>query len=539
MPNPITNSLRLAKAGLVLTYYGVALFPPHLPTPWPVKLARIALLPLRAIGAIARLPFKQQNTAERLVTALTRLGPTYIKLGQFLSTRPDIIGKQLSADLSLLQDNLPPFSQAEAEAEVARQLGKPVAEIFTHFGPAIAAASIAQVHKARIRTSQGEKEGEQDVAVKILRPNIEKRFANDQAAYRFAARIIETFSKQARRLKPVSVVKTLDRTMAIELDLRLEAAALSELAENTKDDAKFRLPKPDWTLTTQRLLTTEWLDAVPIANLDKLRADGHDLESLGTHVLQTFLRQAMRDGFFHADMHPGNLMVDKDGNLIALDCGIMGRLGKREQRFLAQILHGFITGDYIAAARAHFEAGYVPNIHSVEEFAQGLRAIGEPIADKPATEVSMARFLGQLFEYTGLYDMQTRPELILLQKNLVLAEGVARTLNPELNMWRAAEPVVKEWLTRQLGPANKLKSMKEGLGAIDHFLDNLPAHLTNLEEDLEGLASVARALRGMDEASVTALLSGKSRRGGASAIAIWLIAAASITIAVLLFFTNI
>ncbi len=533
MPNPITNIVRLARAGLTMTYYGVALFPKHLPTPWPVKLLRILLLPVRGLGALIRAPFGHKTTSERLVEALTKLGPSYIKLGQFLATRPDIIGKELANDLSALQDNLPPFSQQEAIKEVERQLGKPLKDLFSDFSEPIAAASIAQVHKATLVTDNGKKQ----VAVKILRPDIEKRFANDQASYRFAAQIIEAFSKPARRLKPVEVVKTLDRIMTIELDLRLEAAALSELAENTKNDPKFSTPAPDWTRTTQRILTTQWIDATPIADIESLKQQGHDLPALGTHVLQSFLRQAMRDGFFHADMHPGNLMVDKDGTLIALDCGIMGRLKAKEQRFLAQILHGFVTGDYIVAAQAHFDAGYVPPIHSVEEFAQGLRAIGEPIADRPASEVSMARFLGQLFEYTAVYDMQTRPELILLQKNLVIAEGVARTLNPELNMWRAAEPVVKNWLTYELGPAAKLRKMTASLKAVDHFLDDLPTHLTHLEQDLDGLAALSRTLQNMDEDAIQRLLSGRSNISLSHRIAIWLIAFSLLAIAFYQYFS--
>ena len=533
MANPITNSLRLAKAGLTLTYYGVALYPKHLSPPWPIKLMRVLAFPFRALGAVLRAPFGHTSTADRLVTALTYLGPSYIKLGQFLATRPDIIGKNLAKDLSALQDKLPPFSQSEAIKEVERQLGKPINELFKEFGPPLAAASIAQVHKATIKDSTGK---DQHVAVKILRPNIEERFEKDQASYRFAAQLIEGFSKKARRLKPIDVVKTLDRTVTLELDLRLEGAALSELAENTKDDPKFRTPKPDWTRTTQRLLTTEWVSATPISNIEKLKQQGHDLTALGTHVLQTFLRQAMRDGFFHADMHPGNLMVEPDGTLVALDCGIMGRLKAKEQRFLAEILHGFVTGNYLKAAQAHFDAGYVPPIHSVEEFAQGLRAIGEPIADRPASEVSMARFLGQLFEYTAVYDMQTRPELILLQKNLVIAEGVARSLNPELNMWRAAEPVVKDWLTEQLGPKAKLQKMTEGAKAIDRFLDELPTHITHLEQDLDGLANLSRTLRAMDEDTLKRVMVGRSHPSLSHQVAVWLITLSLITIAIMLYF---
>lgn len=519
MANPITNTARLAKAGLVLTWYGVALFPSHIPAPWPVRLVRLLLLPFRALGALFRSPFKSRSTAERLVTALTKLGPTYIKLGQFLATRSDIIGKDLARDLSALQDNLPPFPQADAIREIERQLGKPITELFADFSEPIAAASIAQVHKATIREKDGTS---RHVAVKVLRPGIERRFRNDQDSFRFAARMIERFSPPARRLKPVDVVKTLDRTVTIELDLRLEAAALSELAENTRDDEKFRTPAVDWPRTTQRVLTTEWIDATPIANIAALKTADHDLISLGTHVLQTFLRQAMRDGFFHADMHPGNLFVDAAGNLVAIDCGIMGRLSDKEQTFLARILHGFVTGDYTEAAAAHFDAGYVPRIHSVEEFAQGLRAIGEPIADRPASEVSMARFLGQLFEYTAVYDMQTRPELILLQKNLVIAEGVARSLNPELNLWRAAEPVVKEWLTARLGPKAKAQKVITSLKAIDRALDDIPSHLATLEQNSDTLTRITTAIEGLDDRQLKALLTGNRQTALSTRLALWI-----------------
>lgn len=527
MANPITNIARLAKAGLTLTWYGVALFPQGIPAPWLVKLLRLVLSPFRLLGTIVRAPFKAKSTSQRLVEALTSLGPTYIKLGQFLATRSDIIGKELANDLSALQDNLPPFDQNLAVAEIERQLGKPIGSLFKKFGPPIAAASIAQVHKATIVDNGVERE----VAVKVLRPGIERRFHNDQDSFRFAAGIVEAISKPARRLHPVDVVKTLDRTVTIELDLRLEAAAIGELADNTKDDPKFEVPTVDWSRTTQRVLTTDWIDATPIAQVEKLKAEGHNLEALGSHVLQSFLRQAMRDGFFHADMHPGNLFIDKAGNLIAIDCGIMGRLTEKEQVFLAKIMHGFVTGNYVEAAQAHFDAGYVPDTHSVAEFAQGLRAIGELIADKPAHEISMAKFLGQLFEYTAVYDMETRPELILLQKNLVIAEGVARMLNPELNMWRAAEPVVKEWLEGRLGPKAKLKKMGESLKAVDRFLDRLPENLALLQENSEGLAKIAGIVQNMDSNQLQAFLSGQQKTPLSTRLALWVIALSIATIA--------
>ena len=303
---------------------------------------------------------------------------------------------------------------------------------FAEFGPPVAAASIAQVHKA-VAVENGVPPR---VAVKVLRPGIEKRFRRDLDSYFFAARQIERFHPPSRRLRPVAVVDTLAHSVEIEMDLRLEAAAISEMADNiAKDgnlpDGGFRVPTVDWRRTQKRVLTLEWIDGIPIADHAALRAAGFDLRALGLTVLRSFLRHAMRDGFFHADMHQGNLLVDRDGKVVAVDFGIMGRLGPMEQRFLAEILHGLITRDYQRAAAVHFEAGYVPAHHPVAVFAQAMRAIGEPIHGRTADEISMADLLGQLFAYTEVFDMQTRPELILLQKTMVVVEGVARSLDPE------------------------------------------------------------------------------------------------------------
>ena len=333
---------------------------------------------------------KRPNDA-RLSTALTSLGPSYIKLGQFLATRDDIIGRELAADLATLQDRLPPFSQDEARKAVEDALEAPIDTLFAEFGPPVAAASIAQVHKASVREPDG---ALKPVAVKVLRPGIEQRFNKDLDSYFFAARMIERFHPPSRRLRPEAVVETLAKSVAIEMDLRMEAAAISEMAENSKNDEGFRVPQVDWSRSARRVLTLEWIDGMPIADHDALRAQGHDLKALGARLMQTFLRHAMRDGFFHADMHPGNLFVDEEGRIVAVDFGIMGRLGLKERRFLAEILHGFITRNYRRVAEVHFEAGYVPRRHSVELFAQALRAIGEPIMDRPASEISMAQLLG-------------------------------------------------------------------------------------------------------------------------------------------------
>jgi ubiquinone biosynthesis protein len=330
------------------------------------------------------------------------------------------------------------------------------------------------------------------VAVKVLRPGVERRFHVDLAAFTFAAQHAENLSAEARRLRLVEVVDTLRRSVMVEMDFRLEAAALSEMAENTKDDPDFRVPAVDWDRTAKDVLTLEWIDATPLSDRARLVAKGFDLPRLARALIQTFLRHALHDGFFHADMHPGNLFVDDAGQLIAVDFGIMGRLGAKERLFLAEILHGFITRDYYRTAQVHFEAGYVPHSHSIEEFAQAIRAIGEPIHNRAAEDISMAKLLTLLFEVTGLFDMRTRPELLLLQKTMVVVEGVARSLDPKLDMWSTAEPVVREWMERNLGPAGKLEGAAQGIGEIGRFLGNIPELLTQGARVLERLDEITR-----------------------------------------------
>ncbi len=352
----------------------------------------------------------------------------------------------------------------------------------------MAAASIAQVHKAEIETDGIRK----PVAVKILRPGVGHRFAVDLDAFMFAARRAEAMSLEAQRLRPVEAVATLARSVSMEMDFRLEAAALSEMAENTRDDVDFRVPAVDWDRTAREVLTMEWIDGTPLNDRAALEARGIDLPALGHKVIQSFLRHALRDGFFHADMHPGNLFVDTEGRLVAVDFGIMGRLGPKERRFLAEILYGFITRDYHRTAQVHFDAGYVPRHHSVEDFAQAIRAIGEPIHNRTAEDISMAKLLMLLFEVTGLFDMRTRPELLLLQKTMVVVEGVARTLDPRLDMWKVADPVVREWIERNLGPIGKLEDAAQGAGELGRFIGQVPSLLTRAGTLLDQVDDITR-----------------------------------------------
>jgi ubiquinone biosynthesis protein len=505
--------IRLGRAGFVFAREGVfGVIDPAMVPP-----------PARPLLRVARL-FERRSTGTaetRLSTALSRLGPSYVKLGQFLATRPDVVGAALARDLERLQDQMPPFPQAEAEAAVAASFGRPVAAVFTSFGPPVAAASIAQVHRATVATATEPRA----VAVKVLRPGIERRFHADLAAFTFAARHAENLSAEARRLRLIEVVDTLRRSVMVEMDFRLEAAALSEMAENTKDDPDFRVPAVDWDRTTKDVLTLEWIDATPLSDRARLVAKGFDLPQLARALIQTFLRHALRDGFFHADMHPGNLFVDDAGRLIAVDFGIMGRLGTKERLFLAEILHGFITRDYYRTAQVHFEAGYVPPQHSVEDFAQAIRAIGEPIHNRAAEDISMAKLLTLLFEVTGLFDMRTRPELLLLQKTMVVVEGVARSLDPKLDMWSTAEPVVREWMTRNLGPAGKLENAAQGAVEVGRFFGNAPGLLTRGARVLDQLDEVTRDGLVLSPQTLAEIDKAEVRRGRWTVAALWVIAA--------------
>jgi ubiquinone biosynthesis protein len=464
--------------------------------------------------------------ATRLGVALTQLGPSYVKLGQFLATRPDVVGPVLARDLEALQDKMPPFPQADAERVVETALDRPLGAVFVSFGPAVAAASIAQVHQAEVADAGGRRQ----VAVKVLRPGVERRFRADLEAFMFVARNAEALSAEGRRLRMVEVVETLRRTVNIEMDLRLEAAALSEMAENTKEDPDFRVPTVDWERTAREVLVLEWIDGTPLSDRARLQAQGFDLKELARAVIQTFLRHALRDGFFHADMHPGNLFIDAAGKLIAVDFGIMGRLGPKERRFLAEILYGFITRNYLRVAEVHFEAGYVPRHHSVENFAQAIRAIGEPIHNRTAEEISMARLLLLLFEVTGLFDMRTRPELLLLQKTMVVVEGVARGLDPKLDMWKVAEPVVSEWMQRHLGPAGTLEGAVGNAAEFGRFLGGVPALLSRGAELVQQLDDITRDGLVLAPETVSAIGRAEARRSRWTAAALWVIAAALVLV---------
>lgn len=401
--------------------------------------------------------------------ALTALGPAYIKFGQVLSTRPDIVGDELAQQLKYLQDKLPPFPTATAEAMIEAELGAPVTALFSEFSEPVAAASIAQVHRARL-AGTGE-----DVAVKVLRPGIERAFRKDIDAFYLAARWIERLAPFSRRLRPVDVITHFEGVVAGELDLRLESSAAAEFAANTATDDGFQVPRPVWSLSSRNVMTLGWAEGIGLNDNAELDAAGHDRRLLGARVLQLFLKHALRDGFFHADMHQGNLKVAASGDIIAYDFGIMGRIDEYTRRVYAEILMGFIRKDYRRVAEVHFEAGYVPADRDIDEFARALRAVGEPIFGMEASRISMARLLSYLFEVTERFGMETRTELILLQRTMVVVEGVARALDPHINIWQVARPVVEGYIKENIGPKALIRDLMKTARVLARFGPKLPA----------------------------------------------------------------
>ena len=428
---------------------------------------------LRILARVLGWPFawlglKGDPSQPPLPRALTALGPAYIKFGQILSTRPDVVGDDLARQLRVLQDSLPPFATAEAKKMVAQELEIDVDDVFASFSEPVAAASIAQVHKARIRAT-----GE-DVAIKVLRPRIEAAFRKDVDAFYFAARIIELFSPSSRRLKPMDVIEHFEGVVLGELDLRLETSSAAEYAATTAKDDGFAVPKVHWFLSARRVMTLDWVDGIAASDVAAIQEAGHDRAALGTSVLTYFLRHALRDGYFHADMHQGNLKIAKNGDIVALDFGIMGRLDSYTRRVYAEILFGFIRKDYRRVAEVHFEAGYVPADRDVDEFARALRSVGEPIFGMDASRISMGRLLAYLFEVTERFGMETRTELILLQRTMVVVEGVSRSLNPNINIWETARPVVESYINEHIGPKAILRDLTKTVQVLSRFGPKVP-----------------------------------------------------------------
>lgn len=513
---------RLARVGWVLVREGVVAALPSDGLPPLVGFGKAL------VGPLARRRAKQSERSDRLAQAVARLGPSYVKIGQFLATRPDVVGADFADDLAGLQDKMDFFPTEEAKSTIRDSLGRTIDDLYLRFDAPIAAASIAQVHPAEVMTPDGPRK----VAVKVIRPGVRKRFAADLEAMFLVSHLQERFLPHTRRLRPVEVTRTLEQTTKVEMDLRLEAAALSEIADNTQNDPGFRVPKVDWERTGRDVVTMEWIDGIKMSDVAALQASGLDLNLLADTLIQSFLRHTLRDGFFHADMHPGNLFVDESGMIVAVDMGIAGRLGKKERRFLAEILYGFITRDYLRVAEVHFEAGYVPSHHNVASFAQAIRAIGEPIHGQPAETISMGKLLTLLFEITEIFDMETRPELVMLQKTMVVVEGVARILNPQFNMWKAADPVVSQWIRDNLGPKRIATDLKDGAKAAMRLAEALPEIAAKTEKFHADITRMSEQGLRFDPETTEAIGKSEARHTRHGRLALWVIAASLVAIAI-------
>lgn len=470
---------RLVRTGWVLLRHD-ALLP---------KETAYLLPPIPRFGAATlRTLFSRKSTlraGERYALAFQQLGPAFIKLGQILSTRGDIFGETFILDLAHLKDRLSPFPKAVAEATIRESLGAPLDAIFSEFGDAIGSASIAQAHAAVLKDGR-------KVAVKVLRPHIEQIVAADIAMLTLGADMVAFFFPSTKRLEPQAFVATVATSLLLELDLRLEASAADEIGKIINDEPWMRAPKIVWHHVSRRVMVMEWADGVPLSDPETLNLPGLDHKELADNLIRAFLSQALDHGVFHADLHEGNLFVQAPARLIAIDFGIIGRLRPKERRYLAEMLWGFLRRDYKRVAEVHFEAGYVPAHQNVDSFAQALRAVGEPVLGRQATEVSMGRLLSQLFEITAQFDMHLRPELVLLQKTMVSVEGVARRIYPEHNLWEAARPVVRAWISRELSPVVEARRLFERLVHKLRLDDDEPGTPGRVNLELETLKIVAQ-----------------------------------------------
>ncbi len=504
----IGDVFRLLRAGAALTRHDALV---------PLEYAHHFPLPLRLFGKLTRIGAKKHDgerllrPGERLAKAFEGLGPFYVKTGQFMATRPDIIGFEMANDLCRLQDRMPPFSRDLAIAEIERSLNNKLGNLFTEFSEPIAAASIAQAHKAV--TKDGEK-----VAVKILRPDIERTASKDFRALSRAAKLLEKISRNIRRMEPVKFILTLQEAARLELDLRLEAGAASQMADNLHCDTKMRIPAVVWPYLAKRVLTIEWIDGTPIGDLPELDKRGIDRPALAVQIMQTFLTQALHQGYFHADMHQGNMIIDEEGRLALIDFGIMGRLDVDARRTFAQIIFGFINRDYQHTAQVHFDAGYVEAHHSVDAFAQALRAVGEPMYGQNADKVDMSRVLQQLFDVTEMFDMHLRPELVLLQRTMVTVEGVARMLDPQINMWDCASPVIRSYIAGQVGPKVQIERVRDAALKAIEIAPKIPSYV---EELATAANKISDERLGLSQTTTQELARAMAKESRATRAAMW------------------
>ena len=437
-----------------------------------------------SFGSSKKIENLNKSSGEKLCQSLQDMGTTFIKLGQFLATRPDIIGEDTAKSLERLQDKLPAFNKEEAKNIIKKEIGEDSYKDILFLSEPVAAASIAQVHFVKIKIDKIEKE----LALKILRPNIHTLVNEELDALMFLAYLVENFFKKTKRLKLVEVISLLKEITNVEMDLRFEAAAASELRENTINDKGIKVPKIYWNYTSKKILTLDKIEGISIREVEKIKNLNIDLKKLSENLIQLFLKQSVRDGFFHADMHQGNLFVDKNGNIMPVDFGIMGRLDKNNRKYLAEILYGFIERDYVKVAEMHFLAGLVPPNTSKDDFAQALRSVGEPIFGQSIKDISGGNLLGQLFEITEKFNMHTQTQLLLLQKTMVVVEGVARKLDPNTNIWEVSRPILENWIKKVKGPESQINKTIELSKDLLERIPDLPKVMDNANTALQMIA---------------------------------------------------
>ncbi|HUQ76873.1 MAG TPA: ubiquinone biosynthesis regulatory protein kinase UbiB [Burkholderiales bacterium] len=458
--------LRLVRIFAIAASYGLHEFIPAMPGD----------VVLRLLAGRWREP-----RGQRLRKALERLGPIFVKFGQVLSTRRDLVPLDIADELARLQDRVPPFDPDIAAAIIERSLGRPASEVFSSLERLpVASASIAQVHLGVLKDGR-------EVAVKVLRPGVEFEVAKDLALLQSAASLVERLSAEGRRLRPREVVAEFARHLDEELDLMREAANASQLRRNFLNSPLLAVPEVYWEFCSERVMIMERMHGVPVSHIEELRQKGHDLKALGRAGVEICFSQVFRDGFFHADMHPGNILVGDDGRYIALDFGIMGTLTDVDKNYLAQNFLAFLNRDYRRVAQAHLDAGWVPPGTRIDQFEAAIRGVCEPIFARPLKEIYFGRLLLRLFQTSRRFSVEVQPQLVLLQKTLLNIEGLGRELDPELDLWTTAKPFLERWMNEQIGWRGFVRTLKHEAPYWAGTLPQLPRLLHRaLTEDRLG-----------------------------------------------------